>query len=228
MKMLNHAINLSLSFFKWPIAILMLVFFIPAFLSDIICIKEYMTTTILTQFFLPFVATIVLFLLIPGLVGSFFAIAEHELTHMLFAVLTFHRPKSLDINQDVGGSFSFVGKGNWLIALAPYFFPTFTFIIMIGTPIYLLFVPKLPSFYLTLLGVFIGYHFIATLLSIHPKQTDFKVAGYAFTICFLPGINLILYGILFCFVARDWTGISIYLNILLKQTMLFWQQILAF
>lgn len=228
MKTINRAVNAFLSFIKWPVAVLMVIFLVPAFLSDMIFIKGYTTTTVLTQFFLPFAAMIFLFLLIPGLVGSFFAIAEHELTHMLFAVLTLHKPKGLDLNQDIGGSFSFIGKGNWLIALAPYFFPTFTFIIMIGTPIYLSFYSKLPSFYTTLLGVLIGYHFISTLLSVHPKQTDFKVAGYVFTICFLPGINLIVYGMLFCFVVRDWAGIPLYWDVLLKQTSLFWHQIISF
>lgn len=228
MKTINHLINFLLALIKWPIALLMLVLLVPAFLSDIILIREYLTSSILFQFFLPFTATVFLFLLIPGLAGSFLAIAEHELTHMLFAVLTFHKPKGLDINQDVGGSFSFVGEGNWLIALAPYFFPTFTFIVMIGAPLYLLFFEKLPSFYLTLLGVLIGYHFISSLLSIHPKQTDFKVAGYIFTICFLPGINLIVYGILFCFVIRDWSGISLYFNMLGYQTSLFLQKLLSF
>lgn len=223
-KTINRFINLFLSLIKWPIAVLMLIFLLPAFFSDIILIKEYLSSTILLQFFLPFIATVFLFLLIPGLVGSFLAIAEHELTHMLFAVLTFHKPKGLDVNQDVGGSFSFVGEGNWLIALAPYFFPTFTFLIMIGSPIYLLFYPELPSFYLMLLGVLIGYHFISTLLSIHPKQTDFKVAGYIFTICFLPGMNLIVYGILFGFAAKGFEGIDIYFNLLFQQTNIFIQK----
>ena len=101
---------------------------IPSFYADLIAIQKLTNADVLLVFFLPFGATAVLFLFMPMLAGSFFAIMEHELTHMLFAVLTFHKPRGLDVNQDVGGSFSFEGKGNWLIALAPYFFPTFLFV----------------------------------------------------------------------------------------------------
>lgn len=228
MKTINRMINLFLALIKWPIALLMLLFLFPAFFSDMLLMKELTNIDVALQFFLPFAATVFLFLLIPGMAGSFLAIAEHELTHMLFAVLTFHKPKGLDINQDVGGSFSFIGEGNWLIALAPYFFPTFTVVIMLGTPIYLMFYPTLPSFYLMLLGVFIGYHFISTLLSIHPKQTDFQVAGYFFTIFFLPGINLIVYGLLFCFAVKGSNGVSLYLNTLFHQTNIVIQKLMAF
>ena len=168
-----------------------------------------------------------LFLFIPTLAGSFFAIMEHELTHMLFAVLTFHKPKALDVNQDVGGSFSFEGKGNWLIALAPYFFPTFWFFIVLLVPIYQSITGHLPEFYLSLLGVFLGYNFIVTCLSIHPKQTDFKVAGYPFTICFLPGISFLKYGLVFCYSVKGWVGVEAYFNLLLQRTELFLQPVLS-
>ena len=69
---------------------------------------------------------------------------------MLFAVATLHKPKGLDVEQGSGGSFSFMGEGNWLIALAPYFFPTFTFVLMIGISIYQAFYGIQPDFYLIL------------------------------------------------------------------------------
>ena len=47
---------------------------------------------------------------------------EHELTHILFALLTFHPVSGMNVNDYGGGNMTFRGKGNWLIALAPYFF----------------------------------------------------------------------------------------------------------
>ncbi len=228
MRMINRFINKVFKLIKWPVAVLMVVLLVPSFTTDFLLLKKHIDVNFLVQFCLPFCATVFLFLLIPSLSGSFLAIAEHELTHMLFAVLTLHKPKGLDIDQDRGGSFSFVGEGNWLIALAPYFFPTFTFVLMVGTPLYLMFYPKLPAFYLTLFGIFIGYHFITTMFSIHPKQTDFKVAGPLFTFCFLPGINLITYGVLFCFILRGWEGVPAYFVALWQQTGLFLNKILPF
>ncbi len=207
---INRRINWVIGLMKWPMAILMLFAIVPAFQTDFILIRDETTQKIFMEFFLPFIATVVFFLIMPGLSGSFLTITEHELTHMLFAVLTLHKPKELEVNQDRGGSFSFIGEGNWLIALAPYFFPTFTFVLMIGVSIYEAIYHKLPDFHLILFGIFIGYHFIVTLFEIHPKQTDFIVAGPIFTICFLPGINLLMYGALFAYILRGWEGIPMY------------------
>lgn len=214
MKKINHWINKIIDLLKWPTAVLILILTFPALYADMYVFERLTNSEVLVTFFLPFIVTVFLFLFMPALAGSFFAIMEHELTHMLFAVLTFHKPRGLDVNQDVGGSFSFEGKGNWLIALAPYFFPTFWFFIVLLAPVYVAIVGKLPDFYIILLAVFLGYNFIVTCLSIHPKQTDFKVAGYVFTFCFLPGISLLKYGIVFCYSLKGWDGVSAYLKLL--------------
>lgn len=217
MKKLNTCFNLIIEALKWPCAILMLILLIPAMQADMYVIERLTNMDVLIHFFLPFGATAILFLFMPALAGSFFAIMEHELTHMFFAVLTFHKPKGLDVNQDVGGSFSFEGKGNWLVALAPYFFPLFWFFLILLTPIYTSFTGKLPEFYLPMLGVFAGYNFIVSCLSIHPKQTDFKVAGYFFTICFLPGVLFLKYGMIFCYSIKGMPGLEAYIELLIQK-----------
>ncbi|MBR4932151.1 MAG: hypothetical protein IKZ02_03900 [Alphaproteobacteria bacterium] len=217
MKKISQKINWFLGLIKWPIAVLMLVALVPAFQADWLLIEKSMTAKMLWEFYLPFGVTILFFLIMPDLSGSFFTIAEHELTHMLFAVLTFHKPKGLDIEQGVGGYFSFEGEGNWLVALAPYFFPTFTVALMLGFGMYQQFEPKLPDYWLILFGIFIGYHFIVTLFEIHPKQTDFIVAGPVFTICFIPTANLLMYGMLLAYVLKGWAGIPAYFQLIFQQ-----------
>ncbi len=217
MKKINRCLNWIIEKLKWPVAVLMVLIAVPALYADIYALEKLTNMDVILQFFLPFIATAVLFLFIPALAGSFFAIMEHELTHMLFAVLTFHKPRGLDVNQDVGGSFSFEGKGNWMIALAPYFFPTFWFVLVLLMPIYVSFTGKLPDFYVPMLGIFLGYNFIVSCLSIHPKQTDFKVAGYIFTICFLPGILFLKYGIVFCYSIKGLAGVEAYFSLLAQK-----------
>lgn len=214
----SSILDSAIELLKWPVALFVVFLTIPAFKADAYLISRmFSNSELLWQFFLPMAVIIFFFLIVPSLAGSFFAITEHELTHMLFAVLTFHKPKGLDVNQDVGGSFSFIGRGNWLIAIAPYFFPTFLAFIMIATPVYTHFQP-LPAFYLPLLGIFIGYNFITTLLSVHPKQTDFQVVGFPFTICFVPGSNLLKYGFLFAYVLKGSEGFSLYTKLLIQTT----------
>ena len=210
MSKISSIIDKCIDLLKVPVAIIMLLILVPSFQLDFMLVKKMMNMHYVLNFFLPMGVVIIFFLIMPGLSGSFFAIAEHELTHMLFAVLTLHKPKGLDIDQDVGGSFSFVGKGNWLIALAPYFFPTFTFVLMAGLVGYVAIYGKLPDYHLILFGIFIGYHLIVTLFEIHPKQTDFEVAGPIFSICFIPGANLLIYGMLFAYLQKGWLGMLAY------------------
>ncbi len=210
--------NKIIELLKWPIALLMVALFMPALSTDVILMKELMNNTLLIHFLLPFFATIIFVLFAPGFSQTFIAIAEHELTHALFAVATFHKPAGFFVDENSGGYFTFKGKGNWLIAIAPYFFPTFLGVIIALTPIYKAYFGVLPDFYIMLLGIFMGLHFITTAFSIHPKQTDFKVAGYVFTVLFLPTINLITYGLLFAYVALGFKGFSVYFTVLIQES----------
>ncbi len=215
MKRIRSGLNRVIGLLKWPTAVFMVVAVLPAFQTDLDLLKHVTDMNLLLYFFAPMLGIGLLFF-ITGLYGSFFVIAEHELTHMLFAALTFHRPRGLVIEQGAGGSFSFSGEGNWLIALAPYFFPTFAFVVMLASLLF----PEgqpVPDVYLSVLGSMIGYHLVATILEIHPKQTDFKVAGYFFTICFLPGINLIAYGLLFGFSVYGWKIFPLYFSALMAK-----------
>lgn len=211
----SSVLDAFIELLKWPVAIFLLLIMWPALKADMFILsKTFSETKMLLEFFLPLGAVTILFVVIPSLSGSFFAIMEHELTHMLFAVLTFHKPQGIEVDQDYGGSFSFVGKGNWLIAIAPYFFPTFLALIMVLTPVYLSFEKTLPNFYLSLLGIFTGYNLATTLLSIHAKQTDFQVVGFPFAICFIPGATLLKYGFLLCFAIKGWEGFPLYIKLL--------------
>ncbi len=57
-------------------------------------------------------------------IGNWLIQFEHELTHMIFAILTFHPVIGFRASVARGSHIRFVGEGNWLITAAPYFFPT--------------------------------------------------------------------------------------------------------
>jgi hypothetical protein len=67
------------------------------------------------------------------------------------------------------------------------------------------------------LGVLTGYHIVAGLMQIHPKQTDFKEAGYLFSLVFLPGMNLLMLGFLMAFGVSGWNGVDIFIKLLFEQ-----------
>lgn len=140
---------------------------------------------------------------------------EHELTHILFALLTFHPVSGMNVNDYGGGNMTFRGKGNWLIALAPYFFPLASAAMMFLTVAYGRVTGLLPDWLLIGLGLAFGYDVCAFAEQIHPRQTDFKVAGYWFSLCFLPSAILLSFGTIAAFAERTENGVRFFYNLLL-------------
>ena len=205
---MQNFINSVLRFIKYPIALLLLGAFYPMSMALFHMIIQTFRMDILLYFLMPIVGVMILWGVIPGLNGSALTIFAHEATHMLAAVLTFHKPKGMSIRQGEGGSFSYTGKGNWLITIAPYFFPTFPFLWMLGGLWFSYHNQVFPIWYIMTFGFLVGYHIVSNFYQIHSEQTDFKKAGYLFSIMFIPGANILLIGYLWSFVLNGWSGLS--------------------
>lgn len=128
--------------------------------------------------------------------GSFLVTLEHELTHALFAMLTFHPIVGFRASLKTGGHVRFAGKGNWLIVAAPYFFPSAA--IGLFALAYLLPFASLPWQSL-LLGVALTYHLVSTWRETHRDQHDLSLLGGVFCWMFLPAANLTVIGLLVSF-----------------------------
>ena len=125
--------------------------------------------------------------------GSYFSTFEHELTHALFAWATLHRVTGLTVTWRDGGVCTYEGSGggNWLITIAPYWFPT-----LVWPPILLTYwmdAPALPTLNI-LTGVAIAYHVTSTWRETHREQTDLQKTTFLFAAMFLPTANLLVYG----------------------------------
>ena len=219
---MQKIINTFLKYIKWPLALLMILTFLPVLKADIRLLQETTNISFVTKFIVPIVAILAVWFVIPGLNGSHFAIFEHEFTHMMTALITFHKPKSLRIDPDKGGAFGYYGEGNWLITLAPYFVPTFPIFLMIFSSVWLGLGQPLPEWFLPILGVMFGYHLISNAAQIHPEQTDFAKAGWIFSFLFLPTANLLAVGFVWAFAAYSWDGVAKWWNLILhySETML--------
>ncbi|MBQ4472228.1 MAG: M50 family metallopeptidase [Alphaproteobacteria bacterium] len=206
--------NFLLRILKWPIAVAMVLLFMPALDADIMMIRKTLDYDFMLTFVVPMLGMIFVWFIIPGLNGSHFSIFEHEFTHMVAALLTFHAPKSMNIESDRGGAFSFYGEGNWFITLAPYFIPTFPLLIMLASLFWTLQGIALPFFFMPVLGVMFGYHLVSNAVQIHGDQTDFPTAGWLFSVLFLPTANLLTFGVVWAFAAHGWSGVSSWNNLL--------------
>jgi hypothetical protein len=125
--------------------------------------------------------------------GSFFSTLEHELTHALFALATFHPVVDIGASWSSGGHIRYRGGSNWLIAIAPYFFPT----VSIAVALAIAWLPHANAAPLgALLGATLGYHLTSTWRELHPGHSDLREVGRLFALLFLPAANLIAYGLL--------------------------------
>jgi hypothetical protein len=124
--------------------------------------------------------------------GSFWSTLEHELTHILFTLLTFGRVRELRATHSRGGHM--VGEsGNWLVAISPYFFPTLAvpvILIMLTLEGDALRVANL------VLGVTVSYHLTSTWRETHAQQTDLQQVGFPFAWAFLPTANIVALGMI--------------------------------
>ena len=152
-------------------------------------------------------------------VRSTMQIISHELTHALFAYLTFHWVGKIRLNpDDSGGSMTLRGRGNWFISLSPYFFPLFTFLFMLIMPQLLKIFDgtfEKALIYATL-GYFAAYYWTTVLSQVHSKQTDIINEGFFFSGIIIIGGNLFVNGIIFAFCSKLWTGVDKYFEILTK------------
>ena len=206
---MQDAVNWFLKIIKYPLAMACAFFCFPILKALIQFISATFSTHLAIYFLVPVIAVVALWSLIPGLSGSALTIFGHEATHMLAAILTFHKPKGMTIEQDKGGSFTYHGQGNWLITIAPYFIPTFPLLWMLMN-LFLGQKGHFENWYLIGFGIVVGFHIAANFTQIHSEQTDFKKAGWLFTILFIPGANLLLIGYLWSFALKGWTGMDIW------------------
>lgn len=130
---------------------------------------------------------------------------EHEITHCIFAWLTFNRVVGLTATLKSGGHMKYEGHANWLLSIAPYFFPTLTFCTLL---IVELCGYSESNLSLIVIGATLAYHITSTFQETHHAQTDLQEVGFVFSCLFLPTANLICYLIVLAVLFEGWAGVS--------------------
>ncbi len=209
----SDRIDQFVQWLKWPSAVVALVF-TPLLLW---ALGRMIGKIVLAPSFslVPFVAGIIGFAFLwrrwlgKSRWGAFLITLEHESTHALFALLTWHAIVGFRASLGQGGEVRFAGKGNWLITASPYFFPTAAIILFLLA----FFLPfaALPwqSF---LLGVALAYHVTSTYRETHRDQSDLKILGKLFCWSFLPAANIAVIGLLLSFSYAGNEGVQVWLG----------------
>jgi hypothetical protein len=138
---------------------------------------------------------IVIYLILPKPMWVY--VVGHELTHAVWTWLMGGKVKRF--NASSKGGHVVVTKSNFLIALAPYFFPLYAVLLVLvfaAAGLVWKTQPYIPWFHL-LLGAAYAFHITLTLHVLRHSQSDITSQGYLFsaTVIFLGNVVVLLLGV---------------------------------
>lgn len=171
---------------KWLAGLLLL---IPGFFFTLVLVRHLGRFQFVTPVQLAFVTGAGVYLVMHLLLWKpvFIHVMGHELTHAFWAVMLGGRIKSLLVSKE-GGQVT-LSKTNFFIALAPYFFPLYTFILL---PIYFIAAPKFYPVLAFFIGMSLAFHVALTLFSLRDRQSDVNQVGAFFSLSFVYVMNIIV------------------------------------
>lgn len=114
----------------------------------------------------------------------------HELTHALWGIFFGARPSNVRVTAS-GGSVR-LSKTNLLITLAPYFFPFYTFLVIVAATVTYSVLRPLPflPFWMFLIGFTWSFHALFTIETLAQRQPDVTLYGRIFSWTFIFLVNL--------------------------------------
>ena len=156
---------------------------------------SYGADTVWVPFLAGAACWLVIFLLLPKPMWLY--VFGHELTHALWAWLFGGRVKKMKVTS--AGGHVVVSKTNFLIVLAPYFFPLYAVLVILAFAVghwiwdwrgYFVW------FHLAV-GAAYAFHVTLTWQALKTRQTDITSQGYLFSavIIFLGNVSVLLFGI---------------------------------
>ena len=138
---------------------------------------------------------LVIYLLLPKPMWIY--VFGHELTHALWTWVFGGQVKKFKASAN--GGHVVVTKNNFVIALAPYFFPLYAILVVLAFVVGQCFWnwrPYVVWFHL-MLGAAYAFHITLTWHILHHDQTDISEQGYIFSavVIFLGNVTVLLIGI---------------------------------
>ena len=132
----------------------------------------------------------VFFFLLPRPTRAY--VLGHELTHALWALLMGARVGKMRVGK-VSGEVE-VSKSNFLITLAPYFFPFYTVLVLLLYAISSIWIAPTQSWVWCLgaVGFSWAFHLTFTIHTLTARQSDVQQHGRLFSYVIIYGMNLLV------------------------------------
>ncbi len=117
----------------------------------------------------------------------FLYVMGHELTHALAALLQGGEVDDLRVSHK--GGMVKVSRSNFIVNLAPYFFPLYT---AAAAGIWAIAAEPYRPWLAGLLGLTLAFHFALTLYSLKQHQSDIAEVGWLFAFPFILSLNVVI------------------------------------
>jgi hypothetical protein len=138
---------------------------------------------------------VVIYLYLPKPMWAY--VLAHEFTHALWTWLFGGQVKKLKVTSR--GGHVIISKSNFLITLAPYFFPFYVVVVVVGFLVgHLLWGwARYGVWFHLLVGAAYAFHVTLTWHVLHTRQTDITEQGYFFSavVIWLGNLSVLLVGI---------------------------------
>ena len=145
--------------------------------------------TLLSPLTLGFVGGLLLILILPRPTRTY--VLGHELTHALWGMLMGARVGKINVSKK--GGYVELSKTNFLISLAPYFFPFYTGLVIAVYYLTSLFmsIETYHTLFLSLVGITWAFHFHFTIQMLMTRQPDITQNGRLFSYVIIYNLNMI-------------------------------------
>lgn len=134
----------------------------------------------------------------------FLYVMGHELTHALAAVLQGGQADDLRVSSR--GGMVKVNRSNFVVNLAPYFFPIYT---AMAAGIWAIAAEPFRPWLAGLLGLTLAFHFALTIFSLKEHQSDIAEVGWLFAFPFILALNVLITALVLRLVAPSGASISL-------------------
>lgn len=170
-----------------------------------------------------FLLWLLLFFCLPRPVRSY--VLAHELTHALWGWLMGARVSKLRVSGKSGSVT--LSKSNFIIALAPYFFPFYTVLVIAAYVVLSLFLDlrAYEPLWLGFVGLTWGFHLTFTVTTLMTHQPDIHQNGRIFSYAIIYFLNIL--GIGFWVVAVASPTLDFFADRLTTDTMIIWRSCAA-
>ncbi len=129
---------------------------------------------------------------------------ERDLTQTILAFLMLHPVVGYGERQrdNSGTRVRWLGRGNWLMLAAPYFFPTATVVLWLLSWLLLS-----GTFRCFVIGIGVAYHVAAVIVQCKSGTKELRRLGSKYCWIFLPTANLIVVSATFAFALEGFSGL---------------------